>query len=536
MAVFPQHADVLLRGGTVVDGSGGPARRADVAITGDRISAVGDLAGWTGERVLDAAGLVVAPGFIDMHTHSDLSLLIDPRAESKIRQGVTTEVIGQCGSSPAPAPEGRRELLRGDFGTWGEEVEWTWGSFAQYLEALRSKGTSVNVAPVVGHGTVRVAAMGEEGRAPTASELEVMRKLVREAMGEGAFGLSTGLVYAPGVFATTEEIIALAKLLAPRKGIYFTHMRGEGDGLLAAVEEAIRIGREAGVSVEIAHLKADGKPNWGKTEAALEAIVQARERGAEVSYDCYPYTAWNTGMGQLLPVWAREGGTEATVARLTDADTRARVKEAMEAAAQADPGRWERRMISSVGSEGNRALQGMTVAEIAAQRQRPAGEVVMDLLVEEQGRVSMVGFGMCEEDVRRVVAHPVGMIGSDAAAVSPHGVLGRGHPHPRTYGTFARVLAHYVRETKALSLEAAIAKMTSRPAEKLGLRDRGMIAAGMAADICVFDPQTITDRATYEKPQQYAAGVRYVLVNGVIEVDGEEHKDRRAGRVLARAR
>jgi N-acyl-D-amino-acid deacylase len=533
MAVFPQHADVLITGGMVVDGSDRPPRPADVAVVADRILAVGKLPTWTGERVLEAGGLVVAPGFIDMHTHSDLSLLIDPRAESKIRQGVTTEVIGQCGSSPAPCPRERTERIRASFGSWGQAADWRWGSFGEYLAVLRERKPSVNVAPMVGHGMLRVVAMGEEGRAPTESELEEMRRLARTAMEEGAFGMSTGLVYAPGVFATTEEIVALAQAIAPMNGLYFSHIRGESDGLLGAIEEAVRIGREAGVSVEIAHLKADGRANWGRTEAALAAIVQAREEGVQVSYDCYPYTAWNTGLGQLVPVWAREGGTEAMLARLADGDTRAKIRSMLETSAQADPGRWERRMVSSVDSEQNRALQGMTLAEIAAQRKQPAEEVVIGLLLEEKGRVGMVGFGMCEEDVQRVVAHPVGMIGSDAAAVGPQGLLGQGHPHPRTYGTFVRVLGRYVREAKALSLEAAVAKMTSRPAQKLGLQDRGLIAPGMAADICVFDPAAIADRATYQQPQQFPAGVHYVLVNGVIEVEGQEHHGRGAGRVLA---
>jgi N-acyl-D-amino-acid deacylase len=530
----PNHATILIVGGLVVDGTGASARRADIALSGEDIAAVGDLAGWSADTILDAAGLVVAPGFIDMHSHSDLALLINGRAESKIRQGVTTEVIGMCGYSPAPAPENRREKIRRDAGAWGREVEWTWGSFGEYLGAVRRSGVSVNVVPIVGHGSIRTAVMGEEGRAPTTDELTAMQREVARAMEEGAFGMSTGLVYAPGMWADTDEVIALAGAMAHADGIYFSHIRSESDKLVEAIEEAARIGREAGVAVQIAHLKAEGRRNWGKTEQALEAIEQARESGVDVSYDCYPYTAWNTGLGQLLPAWAREGGTEAMLARLTDPETRARIRRFMTENAADDPGRWERRLISSVETEENRGIQGLTVAQVAAQQGQEPEEVVIGLLLGEQGRVGMVGFGMGEDDVRRVVAHPVGMIGSDASSVAPYGLLGKGHPHPRTYGTFARVLGRYVREENLLTLEAAVHKMTGQPAAKLGLKDRGLLAPGMAADICVFDPNTIADRATYQQPQQYAEGVRYVVVNGVVEVEGEEHRNRRAGRVLAR--
>jgi len=529
-----RRADILLRGGTVIDGSGAPARQADVAVADGRITAIGDLSGWSADTFLDAAGLVVAPGFIDMHSHSDLSLLINGRAESKIRQGVTTEVIGMCGWSPSPAPEERREEIRKDSGAWGWEVEWTWGSFGEYLDAVRRSGVSVNVVPIVGHGSIRTAVMGEEGRAPTADELRVMQREVARAMEEGAGGMSTGLVYAPGMWADTEEVIALARMLSPGGGIYFSHVRNESDRLVEAVEEAIRIGREAGVAVQIAHLKAEGTRNWGKTEQALETIEKARAGGVEVSYDCYPYPAWNTGLGQMLPAWAREGGTEAMLERLADRETQARIKQFMCAAAAEDPGRWERRMVASVESEERRPLQGLTIAQIAAEQGREPEDVVVGLLLAEQGRVSMVGFGMCEEDVTRVVAHPTGMIGSDAASLAPYGLLGKGHPHPRTYGTFARVLGRYVREERALTLEAAVHKMTALPAAKLGLKDRGILAPGLAADIVVFDPNTIADRTTFEQPQQYAAGIAYVIVNGVMELIGEEHQDQRPGKVLIR--
>ncbi len=526
------HAEIIIRGGEVVDGTGAPPRRADVAVSGGRIAAVGDLTGWHGDEMIAADGLAVAPGFIDMHTHSDISLLVNGRAESKLRQGVTTEVIGMCGWSPAPAPDSRREAMIQEVGAWAREVDWTWGGFAQYVEALRQAGSSVNVVPVVGHGTIRAAVMGEEGRAPSAEELASMRREVERALEAGAFGMSTGLVYAPGMWAETEEIIALAEPVGKRGGIYFSHIRSESDRLMEAIEEAIRIGRETGSSVQIAHLKAEGRRNWGKTEQALERIERARAEGLEVSYDCYPYPAWNTGLGQMLPAWAREGGAEQMLERLRDEEARDRIISFMRREASQDPGRWERRLISWAESEYGRTTQGLTIAQIAEREGREPEEVVIRLLTAERGRVGLVGFGMCEEDIARVVSHPVGMIGSDAASIAPYGVLGEAHPHPRAYGTFARVLAKYVREERALSLEAAVHKMTGRAAAKLGLADRGRIAEGLAADICVFDPATVADRATFEEPQQYADGVACVIVNGVIELAGEEHRDRRPGKVL----
>ncbi len=545
-----QNADVLIVNGDVIDGIGSPRRRADVAIVDGRIAAVGaglqaEACGtdsraegcgtqWQAERVLDATGLVVAPGFIDMHTHSDLSLLLNPQAESKIRQGVTTEVIGMCGFSPAPAPGARAGAIRAIFGAWGREVEWTWRSYGEYLDALRGKGISVNVVPVVGHGVIRAGIVGDDNRPASRQQLEQMQGAIAEALDTGAFGVSTGLTYAPGMFADTEELVALASVMSERCGIYFSHIRGEGKNLLPAVAEAIEIGRRAGVSVEISHLKAEGKEHWGKTIEALALIDEARKAGVNVGFDAYPYTAWNTGLAQTLPAWAREGDLDAMIGRLTDGATRARLIAEILAEVEADPGHWENRLLASAETEQNRQFQGMTIAEIAVRRGTPPIETVLDLLVEERMDAGMVGFGMCEEDVRRVLSHSVATIGSDSAASAPYGVLGKSHPHPRTYGTFARVLGHYARDEKAFPLEEAVAKMTGRPAAHLGLADRGRIAPGLAADVAIFDPTTIADTATYQHPKQYAAGVRWVIVNGVIEMDGEEHQGRFGGRMLVR--
>jgi N-acyl-D-amino-acid deacylase len=536
MAELSGRADIIIRNGRVVDGTGASARRADVAVKDKRIVALGELGHAEAESVLDATGLAVAPGFIDMHTHSDLSLLINPRAESKLRQGVTTEVIGQCGFSPAPAPGPRADAVRAIFGVWGKEVDWSWGSYGEYLDALREAGTSVNVVPVVGHGVLRTGVMGEENRPPSAAELDEMRAAVRRAMEEGALGMSSGLAYAPGMFADTEELTALAAEVGVLGGIYFSHIRGEDERLSTAVSEAIETGRRAAVRVQISHLKAEGQRNWGSTEAALELIDRAGADGVDVGFDAYPYIAWNTGLAQLLPAWAREGGREAVLSRLREPAMQVRLVGELADAAQADPGRWERRLLASAGTEANRPLQGKTIAEIARLRGRPPEQTVLDLLIEEKTDAGMVGFGMSEEDVWRVLAHPLATIGSDSASQAPYAVLGKSHPHPRTYGTFARVLGHYAREQGLFPLEEAVAKMTGRAAARLGLSDRGIIAPGMAADIVVFDPQTIVDKATFEKPHQYAAGVRWVIVNGVVELDGGEHREKRPGKVLVRSR
>ncbi len=528
------QADILLRGGEIIDGVGSPRRQCDVAVKNGRIAAVGALPNWEAQEILDVGGLVVAPGFIDMHTHSDLSLLLNPRAESKLRQGVTTEVIGQCGFSPAPTLPTRREAIRARFGEWAHKVDWTWSSFGEYLEVLQASRPSVNVVPIVGHGIVRTGVMGEENRPPTDSEMAEMKAAVLSSLDEGAFGVSSGLAYVPGIFAETEELVELASLAAPTNGVYFSHIRGEGETLLKAVWEAIEIGRRARVRVQISHLKAEGRTNWGKVGQALDLIDEARELGVDVGFDVYPYTAWNTSLGQMLPAWAREGGVEAILARLQNRTTRARVKEELDEAATTDPGRWERRLLSSVESAANRPLQGKTIAQIAIQRGTTPADTVIDLLLEERYNADMVGFGMAEEDVRVVLAHRLATIGSDSSSHAPYGLLGEGHPHPRTYGTFARVLGHYARDEKLFSLEEAVAKMTSRTAVRLGLRDRGKISIGYAADLVVFDPDTIADTATYEQPHQYAAGIKWVIVNGVIELAGDEHKGKGAGMVFRR--
>ena len=510
--------DIIIKNGRIVDGTGNPWYKADVGISGDRVESIGDLSGAGYGRMIDAKGLVVAPGFMDIHSHSDYVTLLDPRVESKIRQGVTTEVVGHCGSSAAPMNEAVREhrekYMRRSL---SDDFEFNWETMADYLDLVDAQGASYNVAALVGHGTVRQNVMGYEDRAPTEADLEEMKGLVAAAMEDGAWGLSTGLIYIPGVFAETEELIELTKVVAEHGGLYFSHIRGEGETLLEAVEEAIRIGGEAGVPVQIAHFKASGEPHWGKTVDSLRLVAEGRARGVDVTFDQYPYIASSTGLSALLPHWAQEGGADVLLERLRDPATREKIKAADWRAITAD--------LSSImiaRAKNNTQYEGMRVTEIAEKEGKEPRDAVFDLLLAEDAQVQIVAFGISEEDVRRVMRSPYGMVGSDGRAVSPHGVLGGGKPHPRFYGTFPRVIGHYVREG-VLSLQEAVRKMTSAPALRLGLKDRGLLREGYKADITVFDPATVKDEATFIDPHQFASGIPYVIVNGTVVIDESKH-------------
>jgi len=524
--------DLLIVDARIVDGTGAPYFYGDVGVVGDRIAAVGRLSGQLARRTVVAAGRVLTPGFIDIHSHSDVSYLINPLGESKVRQGVTLEVAGQCGWSVAPLEGAAVEEIRKDLEA-EDGVEIRWRTMGEYLACLEEARPSVNLAVVAGHGTIRGSAMGYDDRPPTAEEARRMRLLLRQALAEGAFGLSTGLIYPPGSYATTEEIIDLARELVPAGGIYFTHMRNEGARLLEAVAEAIRIGEEAGVPVHIAHHKVGGEKNWGKVKDSLRMIEEARARGVDVTCDQYPYTASSTGLASIVPQWAHDGGSEKLLARLRDPDTRRRL--AAECVDAEDPwSGWDKLLISSVRTEANKKYEGKNLAEIARERGQDPIEAAFDLLIEEELAVGMVRFGMSEEDVRTVMQHPWVMVGSDGSALAPYGRLGRGKPHPRNYGTFARVLGRYVREEKVLGLEMAVRKMTGLPAWRLRLWDRGLLRLGFYADLVLFDPDRVVDRATFTDPHRYPDGVDLVVVNGTVTVDGGEHTGARAGRVLRR--
>lgn len=508
---------VLIRGGAVYDGSGGAPLHADVGLLGDRIAAVGDLSRSQGRQEIDARGLVVAPGFINVLSWATESIILDPRAESDIRQGVTLEVFGEGWSMGPLTPAMRREI-EGRERERRIRVEWT--TLGEYLEWLERRGIAPNVASLVGATTVRVHELGHTDRAPTAAELARMCELVRAAMREGALGVGSALIYSPGCFASAAELRALAAAAAECGGIYATHVRSETRRLVEAVDEALEIARATGVHVEIYHLKAAGRENWPRLAAVLGRIEAARAAGLDVGANMYPYTACATGFDATMPPWVQEGGHHAWLARLREPSIRARVEREI-----AQPrGDWEN-LYAAAGAPENvlllgfqrEALQGLagrTLAEVARERGRTPEQTIVDLVLEDESRVTVAYFVMAEENVRRQLARPWVSIGSDEEALAPRGEFLRVRPHPRAYGAFARVLARYVRELGVLSLAEAIRRLTSLPAASLRLEGRGQLRVGHFADLVVFDPARVQDHATYADPHRFASGVEHVLVNG----------------------
>ncbi|MDW8365441.1 MAG: D-aminoacylase [Abditibacteriales bacterium] len=527
--------DLIIENGTVIDGTGAARRRADVGIVGDLIAALGDLSQAEARRRIDAAGCIVAPGFIDIHCHSDTTLLLNPRAESMIRQGCTTQVIGNCGHTVAPISARLRTQLRETLAVIDCGMEWEWTTFGEFLDAYQQGGIAVNVVPLVGHCAVRADVMGFEDRPPTPEELQRMQRLLAQCMDEGAWGLSAGQMYPPSMYADTEELVELCKTVAARDGIYATHMRSYSTALVESVAETCEIARRSGVRAQVSHLLAAGKPHWGKVEACLQ-LMEETNRVVEVHADKYPYTAGSANLSQRLPGWAHAGGAEAMLARLADPDTRARIKAEMDnpPAAWRDfvPIDFNDLFVSFVASEKNKPVEGKSIAEIAAARGCDPNDAILDLILEERNRVNMVAHAQSEAETRAVLTHRLGMIGSDGWAVAPYGALGVGKPHPRSYGTFPRVLGRYVRDEKVMSLEEAIYKMTGLPAAKLGLKDRGVLAVGKAADVCVFNPDAVIDRADFANPHQYPDGIELVIVNGWVEIERGRHHGGLRGRVL----
>jgi N-acyl-D-amino-acid deacylase len=526
--------DLKIEGATVVDGSGAAGSRGDVGIRDDTIAAIGDLSREPAGSTLRASGRVLAPGFIDMHSHSDWLLWENRRAESKIRQGVTTEVVGNCGFSPAPASAEFLEDLRGFAPYLPKGMDFAWRSVGDYLRAFDREGTALNVVQLVGHGTLRVAAMGFARRAPAPKELARMQRLLADAMEDGAWGLSTGLIYAPGSYATTEEIVEIARVAGRHRGFYASHIRGEGATLLDAVAEAIRVGREGELPVQVSHIKAAGRPNWGKVADALALIDAARAEGLDVMADVYPYTASSTTVRTLLPDWALEGGVDAMLKRLGDPEVRARIRRELDAPATGqsllDRVGWENIMIASCAMR--KDAEGRRLSEIGAARGMDPLDAAFELIVDEAGKAYMILFQLDENDLRRALAHPAVMIGSDGSSLAPYGALGAGKPHPRSYGTFPRVLGEYAREQRVLALGEAVHKMTGLPARRLGLRDRGVVRPGAKADLVVFDPKRVADQATYEAPHRYPVGVEHVIVNGRLVIKDGEHTGSLPGKLL----
>ena len=528
--------DVLVRGGKLVDGTGTPWIYADVGIRDGRIAAVGSLDGAVADRVIDATGKIVSPGFIDMHTHSEFTLLVDGRAQSKIRQGVTTELFGE-GSSPGPVEGGvvastQEAMERRGLGA----VDWR--TLGEFFAKLEGQGTAVNVASYVSSGQVRVAVKGYEDGAPSPDELERMRALVAEAMEDGAMGLVSSLE-GPHEVTTTEELIELAKVVSGYGGIYATHLRGQAETLFEALDEAIEIGEKGGVPVDVFHIKVAGRPNWGNMPRALEIIESARARGLDVTANQYPYIAGAHPFLPLLPTWALEGGVEKTMERLRDPELRRRMKRDIEQGLEGwrgnyvqQTGGWGGVMISDTRTEKNKNLIGKRLADNGTMRGMDPAEAFFDLMLEEEGQVFGILFHMNEEDVRTAMRAPWVSIGSDGSALSVEGPLSAGQPHPRNFGTYPRVLGHYVRELGILTLEDAIRKMTSLPAQRLGLGDRGLLRSGYWADVVVFDPERVIDRATFEAPKQYPEGIEHVLVNGTVVLENGTHTGALPGRAL----
>jgi len=499
--------DVLLRRGDVIDGSGADRRRADVGIRGAKIAAVGDLSGVSASRVLDVSGLVVAPGFIDVHSHSEDELLVNGKSESKVHQGVTTEILGMDGGSYEPA------------------------DFARELEKLEASGIAVNAGSFVGQGTLRGDVMAMSDRPANEKEMAEMRRLAGVAFEAGAMGISSGLEYTPGGFASAEEIAAVCRVMQGSGGLYATHMRNEDDRVVEAVQEAIQISESARIPLHISHLKCQGKRNWDKVDDVFAAIADAEARGVSVTMDRYPYIAYSTGLSNLMPLWSREGGTAKFLERLNDPDTWPRIRKAMEEKIGL-LGSWDAVLISSVRLPKNRRFQGRTIAEIVDETGDDPFGFTRTLIIEEDNRVGVVGFGMGEATTEKILAHPKCMPASDASSLATYGALRRGNPHPRAYGTFARVLGHYVRERAIMTLEEAVRKMTSLPATRFGIADRGRLAEDFFADVTVFDPRTVRDVATFRDPHQYAEGFHAVVVNGRVVLEGGERTDALPGKVL----
>jgi dihydroorotase/N-acyl-D-amino-acid deacylase len=521
--------DLVFSGGLVVDGTGAPAVKADVAVRGAQIALVGDLSDAKADRVIDATGLVVAPGFIDMMGQSEYHVLVDGRAASKITQGITTEVTGE-GTSIAPLNARMIEDSREVYRRYGVRPRFT--TLSGYFREFARRGSTINLATFVGAGGVRNLVIGRENRAPTPAELKAMEAAVEQAMKDGALGLSSALIYVPDNFATTEEIIALAKVAARYGGSYATHQRDEGDDIDKSLDEVFRIAREAKIPAEIHHLKVAGKPNWGRMPAVLKRIEAERAKGLEISANQYPWTASSNALDASLPVWAREDSATKLVERLKDPETRARVRKDFLLDYPDWPDGASRILITSVGNSELAKHEGRTIAEIAQEQGKEPLDALMDLVIADHANTVRVSFSMSEDDVRAALKHPLVAFCTDSPAVAEDGILSRHRSHPRAWGSATRILGHYVREQKLLALEEAVRKMTSLPASRMKLADRGVLRRGMAADVVAFDPATVRERSTYADPTHYSEGIRYVAVNGRLVVDGGKITKARPGRIL----
>ena len=528
-----QPYDLLITGGSVLNGEGTPAVRADIGIRGERIAAIGDLQAATAARRIDASGLIVAPGFIDMHNHSDYTVLVEPKSESMIRQGVTTMVLGESRSA-GPIKAGADEArARAD----GVTVDWT--TLGGYFAKLEQQHMSTNIASYVGEEQVWTYVKGYGQSPATPVELDAMKRLIAQAMEEGAMGLSTALLQPPSSLATTADLVELAKTAKQYGGIYSSHIRDEGEGVFRAIDEAIQVGKSAGIPVDIIHMKIAHKQLWGRASEIIAMVQKARDEGHDVRANVYPYTAGQNNLSSIVPPWAHDGGREKLLERLADPAARKRMREEVMNGLPnwynhylATGDGWGGMILVSLRHERNKPFQGRRMSELIEARGGHPADVLFDVLIEENGSVPTVFFHHSEADMQLVMKQPWTSIGSDGSAVNPDGPTGRTHPHPRYYGTFPRVLGRYVRELKVITLPEAVHKMTSMNASKIGITDRGRLQDGLFADVTIFDPDRVIDRATFEQPRQFPAGIEYVIVNGRVTIDKGQHTGALAGQVI----
>ncbi|MDD5765227.1 MAG: D-aminoacylase, partial [Candidatus Marinimicrobia bacterium] len=522
--------DLMIRNGLVLDGLGTPARRLDIGIRDGKILALGDLSGIEADQIIDVAGMIISPGFIDIHSHTDIELLVNPRAESKIHQGVTTEISGNCGDSPFPLTlEDQDEYFEKVKEKYGLDLRWH--DLSGFYRALKHANPAMNYATYTGHGSLRAFVVGKNDVPPSPDQLQIMQKVLIKSMEQGSLGLSTGLEYAPGSYAKTDELIELCKVVAGKNGVYATHMRNEDDTIEAAVAESLKICQSAQVSLQISHFKTCNQANWHKMDRLLDTVHSAAESGLPVQIDRYPYIAWSTGLTQFLPLWARQGNTREVLARLQDKSQLPKIREYSESRAKRI-GSWDRVVIADCFTPENKKWEGRSIQSCAQENCLPAFDFIHDLLIAEENRVGVIGFAMDEDNLKKVLASSICSIGSDGNAVAPTGKLGEGKPHPRFYGTFPRVLGKYCRDEKVASLPEIVQRMTSMPAKKVGLKRRGSIQTGNFADLVVFDPITVIDNASFENPHQFPTGILHVIVNGKIAVRDAKHTGICAGDIL----
>lgn len=521
--------DILIKGGTVYDGSLGRPFEKDIAISGDIISAIGIFHGNRAGMVIDAKGLAVAPGFIDTHAHSDFTILADPRAEGKVSQGITTEINGNCGMSAAPLFNKAFERRQDDLNDLG--IRERWNTFGEYFALLAKRGAALNVATLVGHGNVRGSVMGYDNKSPAENDLFKMSALLRIAIDEGAIGLSSGLIYPPGVYSKTEELIELSKGLRQRGLIYSSHMRSEGEMLVEAVKEVIRIGRECGIKAHISHIKTSGEKNWHKAEKVISMMEDAKSSGIQLTCDCYPYIASATDLDSLLPVWTYEGGNAEELRRLTNSEDRDRIRKEIQSQAE-NKDYWKTVVISSVASEKNAWMEGKTIQDISVALRLDEIDTLFSILASEKLRVGAIFSLMSEKNLKNFLALPYCMIGTDSSSRSFDGPTRTGKPHPRGFGSFPRFIGRYARDSRFMGLSEAVYKAAMLPAKTFSMKKRGGITEGMYADIVIFDPETIIDMATFDDPYQRSLGIQHVLVNGVPVIRNGEFAGNFPGRLL----